>query len=54
MLKMPSQREGVEYAQPFNTVLTHDLVIAILEGQVATPADVWRWLDRNRSRVPAS
>jgi hypothetical protein len=54
LLKMASQPEGAEYAQPFNTVLTHDLVLAILNGQVATAADVAHWLDRNRSRVPAS
>jgi hypothetical protein len=54
MLKMASQHEGGEYGQPFNTVLTHDLVLAILNGQVVTAADVAHWLDRNRSRVPAS
>jgi hypothetical protein len=54
MLKMASQHDGAEYMQPFNTVLTHDLVLAILKGQIATADDVSRWLDRNRSRVPAS
>jgi hypothetical protein len=54
LLKMASEREGAGYSQSFNAVLTHDLVLAILKGDVATEADAARWLDANRSRVPES
>ena len=54
LLKMASQREGAVYRQSFNAVLTHDLVLTILKGDIATAADAARWLDANRSRVPES
>jgi hypothetical protein len=54
LLKMASEREGARYSQSFNAVLTHDLVLAILKGDIATAADAARWLDANRSRLPES
>jgi hypothetical protein len=54
LLKMASQKEGAVYAERFNAVLTHDLVLAILKGELVTAADVARWLDANRARVPES
>jgi hypothetical protein len=54
LLKLAAQRESAVYNQSFNAVLTHDLVLAILKGDLATAADAARWLDANRSRVPES
>ena len=54
LLKLASQTEGAVYAERFNAVLTHDLVLTILKGEVATAADVARCLDANRARVPQS
>jgi len=52
LLKLASQKEGMVYAERFNAVLTHDLVLAILKREVITAADVARWLDVNRAQVP--
>lgn len=38
---------------PFNTVLTHDLVLEMLSGGVETTRDAARWIEQNRHRVPA-
>ena len=48
ILKLASQQEGVEYAAQFNTVLTADLLIAVLRGEIADAAAAVQWLDRNR------
>ena len=48
ILKLASQKEGVEYTPRFNTVLTADLLIAVLRGEIADVASAAAWLDRNR------
>ena len=52
LLKMASQKDSYLYGRPFNAVLTHDLVLAILRGEIAGSNDVADWLDRNRTRFP--
>ncbi|HWB82776.1 MAG TPA: sulfatase-like hydrolase/transferase [Bryobacteraceae bacterium] len=54
ILKMASQENGIVYSQPFNAILTEDLLLAVLRGEVSTPADAAGWLDRNRTRVPVN
>ena len=49
ILKMPGSGEGVRYDAPFNTVLSHDLLLAILKGEVKDMKEVARWLDQHRS-----
>jgi arylsulfatase A-like enzyme len=49
MLKLKRQRENVIYNPPFNTVLSQDLLLALLRGELSTPSDVTAWLDRHRS-----
>ena len=49
ILKLAGERTGVNYELPFNTVLSHDLVLAILSGAVSKEADVAKWLDQHRS-----
>jgi arylsulfatase A-like enzyme len=53
ILKLAGQKEGVEYAPQFNTVLTADLLIEVLRGEIADAASVAAWLDRNRERSMA-
>jgi hypothetical protein len=53
-LKMASQKDGLVYSQPFNTVLTQDLLLSILRGEVVNPPQAMDWLDRNRSRFPVN
>jgi hypothetical protein len=51
LLKLPHQKEGMVYSRIFNAILTKDLVLAVLKGEVSDPASAVRWLDRNRSEV---
>ncbi|MCU1235027.1 MAG: sulfatase [Candidatus Solibacter sp.] len=50
ILKMAAQKAPQAYSNSFNTVLTQDLVLAILRGEVSDPRQVAGWLDRNRTR----
>jgi hypothetical protein len=49
ILKLSGQEDAVRYDPPFNTVLTHDLMLALLRREVSSPASVVSWLDRHRS-----
>jgi sulfatase-like protein len=46
MIKMAGQKAGMEYQKPFNTILTRQLLIEILRGNLTSPADVAAWMDR--------
>lgn len=50
LIKMSGQKEGITYDSPMNTVLTHDLLLAVLRGEVGSARDVVAWLDKHRSR----
>ncbi len=52
LLKLPGQRSRQAYRAPFNTVLTADLVLQILTGEVRTAQDASEWLDRRRGGTP--
>jgi len=49
ILKMAGGKDGISYEPPFNTVLTHDLLLAVLRGEVSDTKGAAAWLDRNRS-----
>ena len=50
ILKMAGAgEEGANFAAPFNTVLTHDLLLAILRGEVSGTKGAVTWLDQHRS-----
>jgi hypothetical protein len=49
MLKLKKQRAGVIYQPSFNTVLSQDLLLALMRGELSAPPDVTAWLDRHRS-----
>ena len=49
LLKLPGQQHEAAYAPPFNTVLSHDLVLSLLRGENHTPEAVAGWLDAHRS-----
>ena len=46
VLKLPGATEGVSYDRPFNAMVTHDLVAALLRGELRTAAEATAWLDR--------
>jgi arylsulfatase A-like enzyme len=50
ILKLASQKEAIAYTQEFNTVLTADLLLDVLRGEIRDPAAATAWLDRNRTR----
>jgi hypothetical protein len=52
MVKFPHQKKGFTYRGKFNTVLTQDLILAVLDGQVRTPQEASLWLDRNSGKLP--
>jgi hypothetical protein len=41
--------EGFTFDPQFNTVLTHDLLLAILRGEVSDTRGAAAWLDQHRS-----
>jgi hypothetical protein len=47
---MASQKDPVAYTQEFNTVLTADLLMGVLSGEITDPALAVAWLDSNRTR----
>lgn len=49
LLKLPDQQLPVVYEPPFNTVLTHDLLLSILRRDIRTAEEAKNWLERNRS-----
>lgn len=48
-LKLAGQRTGLHYDAPVNTLLLHDLVLALFRAELREPGDVARWLDRHRT-----
>ena len=56
-IKPPGPAGTEVYAQQFNTLLTHDLILAILRSQLTNQQDVVNWLDTHRDEqnfIPAS
>jgi uncharacterized protein YqgC (DUF456 family) len=45
VLKLPGQTAGVAYDRPFNAMVTHDLVAALLRGELRSAAEATAWLD---------
>ena len=52
LLKLAGQKVGTVYAQPFNTVLTGELLLAVMRGEVSDAAGAVSWIDRNRTKFP--
>ena len=52
LLKLAGHSEAIRYERSFNTVLSHDLIIEILEGRLRTPEEVVHWLDARPAQAP--
>ena len=52
LLKLAGQTSRSDYNRPFNTVVTHDLVLAILRGELQEPESVAGWLDQRSKPEP--
>jgi Sulfatase len=49
ILKLPGESENLEYERAFNTVLSSELILAVLSGEITTREDAVKWLDLHRS-----
>jgi hypothetical protein len=49
VVKLAGQKETLAYQPEMNTVLTHDLLLAVLRGEVHTAQEAAAWLDQHRS-----
>lgn len=52
LVKSPGASESIPYSHQFNTILTHDLILAILGGQVTNQTGVATLLDRGKPDLP--
>jgi arylsulfatase A-like enzyme len=48
LLKFPGETKAVTYTGQFNTIVTADLVLSILRGQVSNVAEALAWLEQHR------
>jgi hypothetical protein len=53
ILKLAGTSAGVVYSKRFNTVITHDLLLAILHGDIRDTQDLAPWIDRHKTDPPA-
>jgi hypothetical protein len=49
LVKLAGQNDGVAYDDQLSTVVTRDLVLALLRGDVSTRSELVAWLDRHRA-----
>jgi hypothetical protein len=47
LLKMAGQKQGLAYDAPVQTVVTKDLLLAIMKGEISQPEQVGDWLDHH-------
>jgi len=48
LLKLPGQRVGVSFTPRFSAIVTHDLLLGILRGELRTPEAVVGWLEKRK------
>jgi hypothetical protein len=51
LVKTPGANEPMTYSQSFNTIVTHNLILAILRGEVTNQQDTVRWLEVHGTQV---
>jgi hypothetical protein len=53
MVKFPHQRRPLTYMGRFNTILTKDLILNILDERIGSPEEAEGWLDRSMQKGDA-
>ena len=53
ILKPAGAPEGMVYSTPFNTIITHDLLLAILRGDIHNAQELRLWMDQHKTAPPA-
>jgi hypothetical protein len=43
LVKLAGQDKGLVYAQPLKTLLTRDMIVAILNGEIRKPEQLVDW-----------
>jgi hypothetical protein len=52
IVKPPGANEPITYSPKINTILTHDLILAILRGEITSQRELVPWLDQHGKPVP--
>lgn len=52
VLKLSGHKEAVTYRHPFDMVLTKNLLLSLLAGELASPESVVQWLDQRGGVAP--
>jgi hypothetical protein len=47
VVHFPGEGHPTNYSEPFNTVVLHDLTLAIVDGHILSSSDLLAWLARN-------
>lgn len=47
LLKLPGQKKGIEYPKQFNTLVTSELLLQLLSGNLTDPRDAIAWMDQH-------
>jgi hypothetical protein len=50
LVKAPGSANGIEFATQFNTVVTHDLILTMLRGEITNGLDAASWLEAHQSK----
>lgn len=51
MVKLAGQNIKITYSRPFNTILTGDMILSIVAGDISTHHDLSAWLDKNGRNI---
>jgi arylsulfatase A-like enzyme len=54
IVKPPGANEAITYSPTINTILTHDLILAILRGEITSQRALVPWLDEHGKPLPTS
>jgi hypothetical protein len=52
IVKPPGANEPITYSPTINTILTHDLILAVLQGKITSQRDLVPWLDEHGKPLP--
>lgn len=49
LIRLAGQKTPATYEAPFNTVLTHDLILEIMKGRISSSEEIPHWLDMHKT-----
>jgi len=52
LVKLAGPARPARFPRPFNTLLLHDLTLAIVDAEISTSSEVVAWLELTRGQVP--